>query len=254
MAKRIKKIMGRTFSRSAILYSFFCVIVFCSCHPGSVHKTDIGSAVASPDADSVVLVVDSTPTGAPEVIEAEPDEVKPNVIAGPLILAPVPSTVIKPGPARKTLSEIYLSQIGVTEATGHNDGPAVERYLRSVGLGKGYAWCAAFVKWSMDSAHIKTKINGAAASCYDKDRLVYSKGRMIVEVRPNDVFTLWYNALNRIGHTGFINRQINDKVCLTVEGNTGAGGAVDVGSREGDGVYKKYRSLKAMYGITRFTQ
>lgn len=44
------------------------------------------------------------------------------------------------------------TQLGVHEATGHNDGPAVESYLASVGLGKGYAWCMAFIYWCFSRA------------------------------------------------------------------------------------------------------
>lgn len=33
--------------------------------------------------------------------------------------------------------------VGVTERTGRNDGPAVERILASVGLGRGNPWCYA---------------------------------------------------------------------------------------------------------------
>lgn len=40
--------------------------------------------------------------------------------------------------------EIAFTQLHVRELTGRNDGPEVEKYLKSVGLGKGYAWCMAF--------------------------------------------------------------------------------------------------------------
>ena len=49
------------------------------------------------------------------------------------------------GLSQSCIAETYTSQIGVREATGRNDGKQVELYLKSVGLGKGYAWCAAFV-------------------------------------------------------------------------------------------------------------
>lgn len=42
---------------------------------------------------------------------------------------------------------IASTQVGVKELTGKNDGVEVESYLKSVGLGKGYAWCMAFVYW-----------------------------------------------------------------------------------------------------------
>jgi hypothetical protein len=152
-------------------------------------------------------------------------------------------------PIKKTIQEIYLSQVGIREASGHNDGKAVEMYLHAVGLGKGYAWCAAFVRWSYDQAGIKTNINGAAASAFDKARAVYYRGKIIKEPEPGDAFTLFYAALCRIGHTGFYHSRLNKSVYQSVEGNTN-----DAGSREGDGVYKKYRSFNATYSICRWRQ
>lgn len=42
---------------------------------------------------------------------------------------------------------VALSQIGVRERTGHNDGAEVEAYLRSVGLGAGSPYCWAGQYW-----------------------------------------------------------------------------------------------------------
>ena len=49
--------------------------------------------------------------------------------------------------SREAVKEVYLSQIGVKEATGANDGKAVEKYLSFSGLRKGNPWCASFVAW-----------------------------------------------------------------------------------------------------------
>lgn len=149
--------------------------------------------------------------------------------------------------SQSRITEVYTSQIGVREATGHNDGKDVEKYLRAVGLGKGYAWCAAFVRWCYDQAGVRTKINGAAASAYNRNNLVFFKHKFQQDPRPGDAFTLWFNSLGRIGHTGFFHRKINSTIYETVEGNTN-----EAGSREGDGVYKKYRSFNATYAISRF--
>lgn len=50
------------------------------------------------------------------------------------------------------------TQLGVHESTGHNDGPAVEAYLKSVGLGKGYAWCMAFLYWCFKQASVQLQL------------------------------------------------------------------------------------------------
>lgn len=157
----------------------------------------------------------------------------------------IPQKTAKNIPA--SITDVYLSQLGVHEATGKNDGKDVEKYLRSVGLGKGYPWCAAFVKWCYDSAGIKTPMNGAAASAHNSKDLVWFHKTQRKEPEPGDAFTLWYNALGRIGHTGFFHKKVNATVYESVEGNTN-----EAGSREGDGVYRKYRSFNATYSISRW--
>ena len=46
------------------------------------------------------------------------------------------------------------SQLGVKEDTNNNDGKEVEGYLRTTGLGKGNAWCGAFVNWCLEEVGI----------------------------------------------------------------------------------------------------
>jgi hypothetical protein len=142
---------------------------------------------------------------------------------------------------------VYNSQVGVREATGRNDGKQVEAYLKSTGLGKGYSWCAAFVKWCFDQADVKTPITAWSPSAHNSRNVVYFKRSLLKPVQPADVFTIWYPRLNRIGHTGFVDGQVNSKIIQTVEGNTNY-----AGSREGDGVYRKKRSLNTIHSITRW--
>jgi len=148
-----------------------------------------------------------------------------------------------------TLQEIYNSQVGVREKTGKNDGPEVEMYLKSVGLGKGYAWCAAFVHWSLDSAGYNNPITAWSPTAHNKNNIIYFQGAQRKKPIPGDVFTLYYPKLKRIGHTGFYDKTINSSIYESVEGNTNG-----EGSREGDGVYRKKRSFKATYSITRWTE
>lgn len=154
-------------------------------------------------------------------------------------------------PERSCLIQVYKSQIGVREASGRNDGAAVEMYLKSVGLGKGYAWCAAFVKWCLKPFNVDgyTKITGAAASLNVTSKHVYFKRQYAAEILPGDVFTLWYARLGRIGHTGFTNGWSNraSGMIYTVEGNTNGGG-----SRDGDGVYLRIRNVGSIYSINRW--
>lgn len=145
--------------------------------------------------------------------------------------------------AQPSLKQSYDSQIGVREKSGKNDGVQVEAYLKTVGLEKGYPWCAAFVKWNLLNAGFTQAkaINGMALSCN-------VKSRWVTEPIAGDVFTLYYAKLKRIGHTGFFDKRINSSVYRSVEGNTN-----EAGSREGDGVYRKYRSYRATYSFNRWT-
>lgn len=145
------------------------------------------------------------------------------------------------------IEQVYTSQIGVREATGRNDGKQVEAYLKSCGLGKGYAWCAAFVKWCFVQCGIAVPINAYSPTAHNRNNVVMMRGQYAKAPRPGDVFTIWNTRMNRIAHTGFFHRQVNSTIYETVEGNTNDGG-----SREGDGVYKRKRSINATFSITRW--
>jgi hypothetical protein len=149
-----------------------------------------------------------------------------------------------------TIVEVYTSQIGVRELTGNNDGVQVEKYLAAVGLPKGNPWCAAFVKWCYLQANIAsaTSINGMALSINQKNNKVYYLRKFNYEPRAGDACTLYYTKLGRIGHTYFYEHRLNASLYSSVEGNTNS-----AGSREGDGVYRKYRSYLATYSINSFT-
>lgn len=155
--------------------------------------------------------------------------------------------VVIPLPKKRDLvATTYMLEVGVRESTGKNDGRDVEKYLASVGLGKGYAWCAAFVRWCLDQANVNSSITAWSPTAHNKSDIVYYKQKWRRNAQSGDVFTLYYERLGRIGHTGFVNRTYNDDSMVeTVEGNTNV-----QGSREGDGVYLKFRPIKTIYSIT----
>lgn len=148
------------------------------------------------------------------------------------------------------IRQIYMSQVGVREnPAGSNKGKEVEKYLASVGLKGGYAWCAAFYKWCLFEADVKgiDKINGMALSCVNKSNMVYSNGKFVKDPEAGDAVTFYYSNLKRIGHVGFFDAKTSETMYRSVEGNTNG-----AGSREGDGVYIKYRSFKSTYNISRW--
>jgi len=148
----------------------------------------------------------------------------------------------------KTLQDFYLSQLHVRELTGNNDGKDVEKYLKSVGFGKGYAWCAAFVHWCLEQAKIKNTVTAWSPTAENRKHLVFQSRKFLEEPQPGDVVTFYYTNLGRIGHTGFYNKRISDVTYESVEGNTDGG----KGSREGNGVYKKFRPYNSTHSISRW--
>jgi len=146
------------------------------------------------------------------------------------------------------LSEIYRGEVGVRELTGNNDGARVEEYLASCGLGKGYAWCAAFVHWCYNGVEIKG--GGAySPSWFPVAKTIYISGNKSNKIPSQcDVFGVWFNDKKRIAHVGFIDEWVDGgEFCITVEGNTNEGGSSD-----GDGVYKKRRLKSQVYKVSRW--
>lgn len=147
---------------------------------------------------------------------------------------------------RKYIVEEAESYVGIVEATGNNDGPEVEAFLSSVGLGKGYAWCAAFVHFILKQCEVNNTVTAWSPTCCPTTKTVWKQGEKISrEPVEADVFSLYYRKLGRIGHTGFIKKwDQEDNYVTTIEGNTNADG-----SREGNGVWIKKRNKRTIYSV-----
>jgi hypothetical protein len=139
--------------------------------------------------------------------------------------------------------ESASSHIGVCEEGGNNRGRDVEIYLKSVGLGPGYAWCSAFVVTILDYCSVPHNINAWAPSAVSKN-VVWQRGDGSPP-EPGDVFGIYYESKGRVGHVGFIEKW-DDKYAHTIEGNTN-----DAGSRDGDCVHRKKRSIRTIYKVSR---
>lgn len=143
--------------------------------------------------------------------------------------------------ARKRLIRIAVSQLQVREATGKNDGTAVEAYLALTGLKKGNPWCAAFISWVF------------AQAGYPAPRTAWSPALFTAkvktkEIKPANILGIWFADLGRIAHVGMVERREGDWV-ISIEGNTNT-----AASREGDGVYRKRRHIKSIYAYADWTK
>jgi hypothetical protein len=145
-------------------------------------------------------------------------------------------------PTRGELLAIFISQIGIRELTGRNDGKAVEMYLASVGLKKGPPWCAAFVSWGYGMVGIQAAQSAWSPDWFPSGRVIWKQGRG-EKPQPCDVFGIYFPDKRRVAHVGIV-EQWGESV-LTIEGNTN-----DAGSREGDGVYRKRRLPRQLYAVS----
>lgn len=138
-----------------------------------------------------------------------------------------------------------LSQLGVKEIPkGSNAGPEVEIYLRSVGLGKGYAWCMAFVYWCVNLSATKTAIkNPLKKTAGVLDQYNSSPQLVVATPQPGDIFIMDFGK--GIGHTGIVEKVVGTNL-YTIEGNTN-----DKGSREGYEVCRRKREIKTIKAFLR---
>lgn len=135
-----------------------------------------------------------------------------------------------------------MSQVGIKEATGHNDGREVQMYLRSVGLKGNYSWCAAFCVWTYKQSCIENSGSAWSPSCFPQNRLIEKDSAL-----SGDLFGIYFSEKGRIAHVGIVEKW--GSWVTTIEGNTDSDG-----SREGDGVYRKRRLRKQIYQVSRWIQ
>lgn len=120
---------------------------------------------------------------------------------------------------RKRIIDSAVQEIGVQEATGNNDGTRVEAYLRYVGLGKGYAWCAAFVSWCYGRAGRPLPRNAWSPALFPMARRYTAAQIGQGSIRQADLFAIYSSTLRRINHVGLVRQQKGNWI-LTVEGNS----------------------------------
>lgn len=139
------------------------------------------------------------------------------------------------------------SQVGVKEATGKNDGVEVESYLKSVGLGKGYAWCQAFLFWGFAKIATECGMNnpmpktaGVLDNWNKSLKYQVSKGK---KPEVGDVFVMDFGKGQ--GHTGIV-IEVDGDYIVTIEGNTSADPTLASEDREGQGVFKRRRKISSI--------
>ena len=146
------------------------------------------------------------------------------------------------------LAHVDVDVLQVREA-GINRGQAVEGYLRTVGLPGGYPWCAAaYTAWLVRAGWDRSLLPKNPASVCTWQTFGASRAILTRDLRQlvRGDAVLWCDSRKWQGHIGmFIVEQPGGRYS-SFEGNTNM-----VGSREGDGAYRKIRRFDStrMYGL-----
>ena len=115
---------------------------------------------------------------------------------------------------RNLIIAIASEELGTSEATGNNDGPRIEQYLRYTNLGPHHDWCAAYVSWVYGQAGLSQPRNPWSPALFPKARLIDK-----AQCQPADVFGIYGAKVKRINHVGLIKKKANDYL-ITIEGNS----------------------------------
>lgn len=141
------------------------------------------------------------------------------------------------------------------EPLGSNRGTLVTKFLNSIGLDGGYAWCAAFVYYCIMVACGKLGVAVTfkrTGACVLFERWARTNKILFADPQAGDVFLSYSTphgeSRRRASHTGFV-ISVDGKAETfdTIEGNTNLGG-----SREGIGVFRRTRPFESRYKFIRW--
>ncbi|MGI4742613.1 MAG: hypothetical protein ACRYG7_46235 [Janthinobacterium lividum] len=165
------------------------------------------------------------------------------------------------GPAQQRLNAACglhwsAARLGVREATGRNDGPEVESYLRVTGNRRGDPWCGAFQAAGQQACGLPMPAGAGGARNWFAltPRTYYVRGIRGVpdSARLGHKVAFYYANLGRIGHVGQIaaigrgvRRGRPARGFVVRAGNTGVGGG-----RDGAGVHDLFYSAADVYALS----
>lgn len=155
------------------------------------------------------------------------------------------------GPRERIIREAS-SLVGTREEGGNNRGRVVDKIIASAGFAPDSAipWCGAFNRYVFDRAGLASVGPQGQRSAWSPAWVAgatWTRERGGQTPLPGDTFGVWFSRLNRVGHTGIIERW-GQEVVVTIEGNTGpdiAGGV----NRDGDGVHRKRRQVRQIHSV-----
>jgi hypothetical protein len=137
------------------------------------------------------------------------------------------------GVLRERAYTVACGLTGIMEKGGNNMGDMVGRIIRANGGSGPEPWCGDFVAYCYVNAGSKgVERRWASVRELGTDPDVHGVGTP----ERGDLVRFTF------GHVGMFVRRVDGGTIETIEGNTGASGAVSDSSTGGDGVYRKRRS------------
>lgn len=149
-------------------------------------------------------------------------------------------------PSRQEIANRLIAEatkyVGVREIGGPNKGPEVELFQKYTdGKAVGESWCMAFMQFVVGHVCEHYGINNVLYPSELCQSVFNAAPRpyRLASPEPGAVFIHQSRTSAWRGHTGLCLASAKAGVFPAIEGNTNV-----QGSREGDGVYKKYRFTK----------
>lgn len=144
-------------------------------------------------------------------------------------------------PLRERAYKIALHEVGVMESGGNNSGTPLSRYERPNGASGPEPWCGDFQAYCYRKAGSKA-VQRLWASVYFLGRIAGL--HKTSSPQRGDLVRFTFD------HVGMFVRHVSPGIIETIEGNTGASGAVSDGNGR-DGVYIKHRSTSLVQDYLR---
>lgn len=150
--------------------------------------------------------------------------------------------IIESSDANVVLLHEAARWVGTMEQGGDNSGPDVERFQRALdGKASKEPWCAAFIMFCIKEVESKLSTQ---SKIYKSELVLDVWNKSSPECRQifprPGTLVLWRHENSISGHMGIIETVHDNGFITTIEGNTGPGMNV---VREGDGVYRKLRTV-----------
>jgi hypothetical protein len=156
-----------------------------------------------------------------------------------------PEPVRTEATVRQAVIDTAWQYVGLRELTGKNDGPEIDKFLDSAGVGRNLAWCVAFACYVYKVNMLLTPSGCAwTPSWFPLSKLVAYE-----EVQPGDMLSLWSTKLKREYH-GEIFHSHSGTNTRSIGGNTGPTGSIGGFDVDGDGVYFKLRPRSTIHSFS----